>query len=439
MPSVFILFAIFMLGYIWHISKIIGNSMRKLQNQIFALSTGNITQTYIIDKKRKEKLIRAYIPKWVGKVECCFVEIGSFAPKFGNKTKCERLITGKHKDCKQCPVYKKMIVTEIDEIGIFLNMAIKRLEELIKSIKGTNETLSENQNTALSISQEISAKVQSQSGSSEEILSATEEFSQQIDSISYSTKEQREKARRISNEINDLTIRAKEEAEKSDILNKILSLASQLVVENRKLIEQSVSAMEKIKDTTKKIVEIVHVITDISSEVNLLALNASIEAARAGEKGKGFGVVAGEISKLAENTAQSADEITQLIQEANDQVIGGMEIVNNVSKSYKQLEENVENIRRDIVSFIEYIRTVPETSNTVLKDVMELQKLANNIDTFMQEAKLGIEEINKDVEMITRESQDISRSVEGITSMAEAMKVLVATLSEKLKFFKIGE
>jgi methyl-accepting chemotaxis protein len=299
--------------------------------------------------------------------------------------------------------------------------------------------LSENQNTALSISQEISAKVQSQSGSSEEILSATEEFSQQIDSISYSTKEQREKARRISNEINDLTIRAKEEAEKSDILNKILSLASQLVVENRKLIEQSVSAMEKIKDTTKKIVEIVHVITDISSEVNLLALNASIEAARAGEKGKGFGVVAGEISKLAENTAQSADEITQLIQEANDQVIGGMEIVNNVSKSYKQLEENVENIRRDIVSFIEYIRTVPETSNTVLKDVMELQKLANNIDTFMQEAKLGIEEINKDVEMITRESQDISRSVEGITSMAEAMKVLVATLSEKLKFFKIGE
>ena len=437
--GVFVLFVMLLFLYVLHIGKTVGSSMKKLQTQIFNLSMGEISARYHIDQEKKKKLIKQYIPKWENKIECCFVEIGSFAPKFGGKIQCERLLTRKHKDCKQCPVYRKIVSTEIDIIGVLLNMAIKRFRELIVNIMDISNTLEENQNIAVNISQEISSKIQAQAGSTEEILSATEEFSQQISSISNSTNQQRERTKEITERINELALRAKEEAEKADILDKILSLANKLVIENGRLIEQSVSAMGNIKDTTKKIVEIVHVITDISSEVNLLALNASIEAARAGERGKGFGVVAGEISKLAENTAQSADEISQLIQDANDQVMNGMQIVNNVSKSYKQLQESVENIRREITSFVEYIKTVPYISNNVLKAVTELQKLANSIDTSMQEAKAGIDEIINEVEMITRGSQDISRSAEGINSMAEVMKALLITLTEKLKFFKLGE
>jgi methyl-accepting chemotaxis protein len=431
----FALFIVLLLLYALYIGKTVGSSMKKLQTQIFNLSMGKISEMYHIDQEKNKKLIKEYIPEWENKIECCFVEIGSLAPKFGGKIQCERLLTRKHKDCKQCPLYRKIVSNEIDIIGVLLNMAIKRFRELIVSIMDTSNILEENQKSAANISQEISSKIQSQAGSIEEILSTTEEFSQQINSISNSTHQQRERTEKAMETINELALRAKEEVKKIEKLDKVLSLVNKLVVENGKLISQTVSAMDSIKETTNKIVEVIDVITDISSEVNLLALNASIEAARAGKQGKGFGVVAGEISKLAESTAQSADEISQLIQDANDQVMNGMQVVNSVSKSYKELQENIENVRKEITSFVEYIKI----SDNALKVVMGLQKFASDIDTSIHEAKVGVDEIINEVEMVTKESQDITQLAEQINSMAEVMKDLLTTLSEKLGFFKLKE
>ena len=79
-----------------------------------------------------------------------------------------------------------------------------------------------------------------------------------------------------------------------------------------------VDAIRKVGEASKEITGITSLIANISEETSLLSLNASIEAARAGEAGKGFSVVATEISKLAQNTASSVEEISQLI----DQVDG---------------------------------------------------------------------------------------------------------------------
>lgn len=99
-------------------------------------------------------------------------------------------------------------------------------------------------------------------------------------------------------------------------------------------IQNSVAAIQRIQDSSNKMSEIIKVIGDIASQTNLLAFNAAIEAARAGEHGVGFSVVAGEVRKLAERSAQAAREITKLIDDSSNEIQGSVQISSDSSACY---------------------------------------------------------------------------------------------------------
>lgn len=105
---------------------------------------------------------------------------------------------------------------------------------------------------------------------------------------------------------------------------------------------QSLSgSMQKISDSSAQVSEFVAMIEDISTQTQLLSLNASIEAARAGESGRGFAVVAEEISKLSEDTLKVNLEIDGIIKNNNEFVKEGIQIVDSTRKTLlDSLEEN---------------------------------------------------------------------------------------------------
>lgn len=136
------------------------------------------------------------------------------------------------------------------------------------------------------------------------------------------------------------------------------SLKSQAVVQSacagRMKMEQMVSAVHGIADSSQKISLITNVIGEIASKTNLLALNAAIEAARAGEHGRGFAVVAAEVGQLAESSARSAKEIAHLVGRAVNDALGAAQSVSAVTEEMHRIaasaQESSEMLARTAVA-----------------------------------------------------------------------------------------
>ncbi|MBO8158091.1 methyl-accepting chemotaxis protein [Thermosyntropha sp.] len=174
--------------------------------------------------------------------------------------------------------------------------------------------------------------------------------------------------------------------------------------------------IEELSRKTGEIGEIVTVITGISEQTNLLALNAAIEAARAGEAGRGFAVVADEVRKLAEETSAATLNIAAIIKE----------VQNEVSKTVDQVKE--------VASLVNEQGQSLDESAAAFNDI---EKGADKIDQSIHDIKAAFEEVIASVEEITRSIENISAVTE--ESAASAEEVTAITQGQLTAVQKIKE
>ena len=172
-----------------------------------------------------------------------------------------------------------------------------------------------------------------------------------------------------------------------------------------------ISAMTKLSDTSKKIESIISEIEDIASQTNLLSLNAAIEAARAGEAGKGFAVVAEQIRKLAEQSAQSAVDTRELIESSINEVEEGNRIADNAAASLEEVVAGIKNIAE---------------ASKQLSEISERQAEA------MTQAESGINQISEVV-------QSNSATAEETSATSEELSAQATTLSDLIGYFVLAE
>jgi len=226
----------------------------------------------------------------------------------------------------------------------------------------------------------------------------------------------------------------------AEYANEALKMAgnsTQEAVKGNELMQSTIHGMNNIDDSTKKISEMVTLISDISDQVNLLALNAAIEAARAGEHGRGFAVVADEIGKLAEQTAMSAKDITSHVNTGLREVLKGREHVDATSRALANIIENIRNTDTLVRKIAESARAQAEAGQKALDDTLKVREMAEAISFATSEQMTANREMVNNVNQINQLTQSVAAGAEEIASSSEEISAQAMGLKDQIAIFKI--
>jgi len=327
-----------------------------------------------------------------------------------------------------------------DEFGDLIssfNLFQGKIRETIDQVLSSATQLSVASEELAATSNHLSDSAQGQAASIEETSASLEEVSSSIEMISGHAREQSECSRATHRSMEEL----KEDNRvvvnfAGQALDKARDTTSEANTGNE-LMQKTISGMDKIDSSTKKIAETVGMISDISEQVNLLALNASIEAARAGEHGKGFAVVAEEISKLADKTASSAKDISSLVESGLREVNLGREYVDATSRALLNIIEFIEQTEEVVKNITDSSGKQAESSNRVVEDTKKVMEMSDNISKSTSEQMNANREMANTVEQINEATQGVASGAEEIASSSEEISAQAESLKQQIDFFKV--
>jgi len=197
------------------------------------------------------------------------------------------------------------------------------------------------------------------------------------------------------------------------------------------------NAISEIQIESKAILDYAKLISEISDQVGLLSLNASIESARAGETGKGFQVVAREISKLGENTNENSQMISKKLKILSQKIKSGYQQIQEVSNQFREIQTAAIKSDESIQLIEENLTRQSTLQLTVNGFISELKDQAQSIRNSTKEQKLTIEESNYGLEKLTKSSEQLAISARNLMNISIELKDDAAILLEQIEFFKV--
>ena len=227
--------------------------------------------------------------------------------------------------------------------------------------------------------------------------------------LSARTESQASSLEETASSMEELTSTVKQNAESAHHASKLVSSTAEIAVNGGEVVGKVIHTMGSIKESSRKISDIIGVIDGIAFQTNILALNAAVEAARAGEQGRGFAVVAAEVRNLAQRSAGAAKEIKTLIGDSVEKVEAGRKLVDEAGEAME-----------DIVTSVQLVADI--ISGTA---------------TASQEQSAGIEQINQAVGQMDEMTQQNAALVEEAAAAAESLQNQSMKLAELVKTFKL--
>jgi len=268
----------------------------------------------------------------------------------------------------------------------------------------------------------FSENTESQAAATEEVTASIEEITGGADNVANNATEQHKSLLALASTMDKLSRLIKKMGDEITGSLEIIEQTSSKAKSGEKSLNIMNESMTKISGSSQQMTGIIEIINDIPDRINLLSLNAAIEAARAGDSGRGFAVVADEISKLADQTASSIKEISDLIRTNESEISHGTENVSKAVQTINLIITDIATISGKISSLSESMKLQINENEIVNKSAEHVRIRSEDILNAMNEQKLAIAEIAKTIGNINELAQNNTSRIE---EMAESSKSLV--------------
>lgn len=351
-----------------------------------------------------------------------------------------RALSDKLQIMAQGDLTQQLQIRTLDEFGVMGG----HFNEMTAKLRGMFQLVSDLSMAVGATSQQLTASAE-QTGKAAETIAVSigrvaEGAQNQNDYASESSQAMSEMAigvQRIADSSSAVSVSAEEAANQTKQGSAQLQAAVAQMAELQRSVEETGSAIQRLGERSHQIGGMIDMITNISKQTNLLALNAAIEASRVGEHGRGFAVVASEIRKLAEQTKQAAEEVTDLVEDVrmdtkqasltmavgNEKVQQGVKSVTDSGLLFASILTEMSQVNDQIQEVSAAAQQMTASTEQISASVVQLADLAS--------------EASADSQSVAAASEEQLASMEEISASAEALSTMVQELLEKLTHFKI--
>lgn len=331
-----------------------------------------------------------------------------------------------------------MVKETNDEIGLI----IEKMKELTQSLGNIVGKIRNSSDTMSSNSYELNDTSSQTLAANNEISKAVEDVAEGSTGMAASISKINENLLEMSNETKDINESVNEIRNQTTAVqdsSKIMNDKIKSMQDSSHKMDEGISAISKrietVNTTVDKVSNIVSVIEEISSETNLLSLNASIEAARAGDAGKGFAVVAQEIRVLSDNTNTELENIKQIISSLVEECRYCVQASGTIVEDNAKQKEEIKAVLDEFSALDEQIQKTAEKADEIEELVTamielndDITKSSNSLTDVSAANAAATEEMNANIE-------ELNAMMNGVSEMAGNMNDESDGLKEALSFF----
>lgn len=350
------------------------------------------------------------------------------------------------------------VMTEMNKLMDFLQNALSKLQNENRSVdSGAKDLFNISESSASGIDQVISSfQTMSEENAQKDVLlenaktnieKLNDEAAKISESMELQAKSEQQNAQSISNMVESLK-NASDQIIKTKELSDELTKSS---LSGRTEVLKTQQIIETIAEKSRKMVEVIQMITKVATQTNLLAMNAAIEASHAGVAGKGFSVVADEIRKLSVSTQKSANDIGNLITEINESIDEGSSSMKDTAKMFESIYSGIQDQSRFVETLSVTMEEQTDGAGRVLSSTQEIVTQINDVSSLIKnqasytnEMKTIINNIvnlSEQVNNSMQESQNVisqfSGSIQSVKQKAEQNQNSVLTITDELNKFSL--